>query len=280
VNRYWWVDNRIVDLSIHIEKFMLQPSQVKVPDRDIELASLFDQLFNRCGVPRYQMPENAGQLQRSLDALIIAQRRFLEKFPWPYKIDRAIGAYQLKYRQYSQIFDLYTQIAGHSNQDAAALVEKLNQFSKSMIMDIGNACETGAKKIEAVSDQMAARAESVEKALAPLTKLYPKTEMAEIRKPAKPVARFENNFSVAMIPQKSGKEEPLTIEQELRDLIEKIIGDGGNMPRTKLRSGKSDTYQPEKLLQSKVAKRLIKAGLLGKSKSGRTTVFWAKESVA
>lgn len=92
----------------------------------------------------------------------------------------------------------------------------------------------------------------------------------------KPVARFENDFSVAVIPQKNGKEVPLTIETELQALIQNIVAAGGNMPRTKLRNGKSDTYQPEKLLMSKTAKALKKAKLLGTNRSGRTTIFWAK----
>jgi len=100
------------------------------------------------------------------------------------------------------------------------------------------------------------------------------------KRPAKPVARFENDYSVAMIPKKSGKETPLTIEPELLALIKKIITAGGNLPRTQLRNGKSDTYQPEKLLMSKAAKALIKAKLLGTNKSGRITVFWAKQRAA
>ena len=99
---------------------------------------------------------------------------------------------------------------------------------------------------------------------------------AKVRQP-KPVARFENEFSVAIIPKRNGQEIPLTIEAELQNLIIKIISGGGNVPRTKLRSGKSDTYQPEKLLVSKIAKQLINARLLGKIKSGRTVVFWAKQ---
>jgi hypothetical protein len=103
-----------------------------------------------------------------------------------------------------------------------------------------------------------------------------KHKTAKVRQP-KPVARFENEFSVAIIPKRNGQEIPLTIEAELQNLIKKIIAGGGNVPRTKLRSGKSDTYQPEKLLVSKIAKQLINARLLGKNKSGRTTVFWAKQ---
>jgi hypothetical protein len=103
-----------------------------------------------------------------------------------------------------------------------------------------------------------------------------KHKATRVRQP-KPVARFENEFSVAIIPKRNGQEIPLTIEAELQDLIKKIMASGGNVPRTKLRSGKSDTYQPEKLLVSKIAKELIKARLLGKNKSGRTTVFWAKQ---
>jgi hypothetical protein len=103
-----------------------------------------------------------------------------------------------------------------------------------------------------------------------------KYKAAKARK-LKLVARFEKEFSVAIISKKDGKEIPLTIEPELQALVKKIVDAGGNLPRTTLRSGKSDTYQPEKLLKSEVAKSLIKAGLLGTNKSGRTTVFWAKQ---
>ena len=103
-----------------------------------------------------------------------------------------------------------------------------------------------------------------------------KQKAAKMRQP-KPVARFEDDFSIAVISKKDGTEDFLTIENELRSLIKKIIAAGGKQPRTKLRSDKLDTYQPEKLLKSKVAKSLIKTGLLGTSKSGRTTVFWAKQ---
>jgi len=103
-----------------------------------------------------------------------------------------------------------------------------------------------------------------------------KHKATKVRQP-KPVARFEDDFSIAVIPHKDGTEVLLTVENELRDLIKKIVAAGGMQPRTKLRSGKLDTYQPEKLLKSKVATSLIKARLLGTSKSGRTTVFWAKQ---
>lgn len=90
-------------------------------------------------------------------------------------------------------------------------------------------------------------------------------------------ARFENDFSLARIPQPGGEPLPITIEQELQALLKRIIEAGGQIPRTKLREGKADNYQPEKLLRSKAAKALLKAGLLGShNPSGRTTVYWAK----
>ena len=111
----------------------------------------------------------------------------------------------------------------------------------------------------------------------PAQPTIPKRARPKKARQPKPVARFENDFSVALIPQKNGKEKPITIEPELLALIMKIITAGGNMPRTKLRKGKSDSYQPEKLLMSKAAKSLIKAKLLGTNKTGRATVFWAKQ---
>jgi len=107
---------------------------------------------------------------------------------------------------------------------------------------------------------------------------FPPSGVTHKAKAAKSVARFENDFSVAIIPQSNGKEKSVTVEPELQDLIKRVINAGGHLPRTKLRKDKSDTYQPEKFLSSEVAKTLIKAKLLGKNKSGRTTVFWAKLS--
>jgi hypothetical protein len=103
-------------------------------------------------------------------------------------------------------------------------------------------------------------------------------DVAHVPKATKRIARFENDYSIAMIPQEHGSETPMAIEPELRTLIKTIMEAGGNVPRTTLRNGKSDPYQPEKLLLSKVAKALIRNNLLGTTKSGRTTVFWAKQS--
>ena len=102
---------------------------------------------------------------------------------------------------------------------------------------------------------------------------------------SKPVARFVNDFQLAVIPPRSkGKELNLSIEAELRTLIKEIVTAGGSLSRTtaiqmfKTKHGKanSENYQPEKLLRSKIAKTLIKAGLLGTDKASRTSVFWAK----
>ena len=98
------------------------------------------------------------------------------------------------------------------------------------------------------------------------------------RRSAKPVARFENDFAVAMIPQKNGVETPLTIETELRELIKKIAEAGGRLPLLKLREGKLENYRPDKLLKSQNAQTLLKIGLLGKTRSGRTTTYWVKLS--
>jgi hypothetical protein len=87
----------------------------------------------------------------------------------------------------------------------------------------------------------------------------------KVRRP-KAVARFENDFTIAVIPQKGGKESRLTVEEELRKLVVEIIQAGENKPRTELRKGKAASWQPEKLLESTTAKALIKARLLGKTK--------------
>lgn len=94
----------------------------------------------------------------------------------------------------------------------------------------------------------------------------------------KPRARFENDFSLAVIPQRKGEPLRLTIEPELQSLLKRIIAAGGNIPRTKLRQDKTDTFQPEKLLRSQTAQAVVKAGLLGSQRKGRTTVFWAKSA--
>jgi hypothetical protein len=106
-------------------------------------------------------------------------------------------------------------------------------------------------------------------------------DMAAKMRRTPPVARFENDFTIAVIPQKGGTESRVTVEEELRKLVSEIIHAGGNKPRTQLRKGKSSSWQPEKLLESKTAKRLIKAKLLGKNeRSGRTVVYWARETAA
>lgn len=81
---------------------------------------------------------------------------------------------------------------------------------------------------------------------------------------------------MAVIPQPKGELLRLTIEPELRSLLKRIIEAGGDIPRTELRKGKTDTFPPEKLLRSEAAKTLLKAGLLGSQRNGRTTVFWAR----
>jgi hypothetical protein len=106
------------------------------------------------------------------------------------------------------------------------------------------------------------------------TKAQPRT-MKRRDKP-KPAARFENDFSLAVIPQRKGEPLRLTIEPELQSLLKRIIQAGGSIPRTMLRKDKTDTFQPEKLLRSQTAQTLVKTGLLGSQRNGRTTVFWAK----
>jgi hypothetical protein len=91
-----------------------------------------------------------------------------------------------------------------------------------------------------------------------------------------PHARFERDFSIVVIPQPKGEPLSVAIEPELQSLLKRIIEAGGRIPRTALRKGKSDTFQPEKLLCSQAAKAIMKARLLGRTTKGRTTVFWAK----
>ena len=95
---------------------------------------------------------------------------------------------------------------------------------------------------------------------------------------ANPIARFEKDFSMAIIVRPKRDSLHLVIEPELRTLVKRIIDAGGFIPRTLLRKDKSDPYQPEKLLRSKTATAVVKAGLLGTQKNGRTSIFWAKAS--
>jgi hypothetical protein len=124
---------------------------------------------------------------------------------------------------------------------------------------------------------------SAQPANVPLIK--PMKKATKVR-PPKPVARFEDDFSIAVVPQKkTGKELNWSIEPELWTLVKEIVAAGGRLSRqeairrftTKLGKGNSENYQPEKLLQSKTAKALIKAGLLGTDKLARTSTFWVKE---
>ena len=100
-------------------------------------------------------------------------------------------------------------------------------------------------------------------------------EKTKTRRP-KLVARFENDYTVAVIPQKSGKETSLTIETELQELIKKIVKAGGKLPLTKLREGKPTNYRPDKMLNYQNGQALLKAALFGKTRSGRTSTYWAK----
>jgi hypothetical protein len=99
---------------------------------------------------------------------------------------------------------------------------------------------------------------------------------SELRARTNLAARLNEDCSVATIPQRRGEARRLGIEPELQALLKRIIAAGGTIPRIKLRQGKTDTFQPEKLLRSQTAQALLKAGLLGSQKNGRTTVFWAK----
>ena len=115
--------------------------------------------------------------------------------------------------------------------------------------------------------------------------LNPRKGQARRLRQQKAVARFENDYKAAVIPsKKNGKELNLSLELELQTLVKEIISAGGKLSRkdaiqkfiTKHGKTNSENYQPEKLLRSKIAKALIKAGLLGTDKV-RTTTFWAKE---
>jgi len=90
----------------------------------------------------------------------------------------------------------------------------------------------------------------------------------------KPVARFENDYGIAIIPGKKGIERRLTIERELQSFIKTIIAAGGSLSRLKLREGKPENYRPEKMLDSKNAKVILRKGLIRKERSGRTTTYW------
>ena len=109
----------------------------------------------------------------------------------------------------------------------------------------------------------------------------PKAKATKVKVIEKPnaLARFENDFSLAVIPQRKGEPLPIAIEEELQKLLKRIAEAGGRIARTKLCKDKPDGYQPEKLLRSKIAKALMDADLLGSKTTGRTTVFWLKMPV-
>ena len=109
----------------------------------------------------------------------------------------------------------------------------------------------------------------------------PKAKATKVKAIKKPnlVARFENDFSLAVIPQRKGEPFPIAIEMELQSFLKRIAEAGGRIARTKLCKDKPDGYQPEKLLRSKIAKSLMAADLLGSETTGRTTVFWLKMPV-
>lgn len=117
----------------------------------------------------------------------------------------------------------------------------------------------------------------------PLEAVEAITNVVELNsaKPPAEFARFENDFNIAAIPGQDGQVSRFTIEQELRNLIKEIVDYGGHKPRTELRKGKPESWQPEKLFNSETAKLLIKAGLLGKRKSGgRTVIYWAIQKIS
>jgi len=106
----WIIANRVVDLSMNIAERVVGSSELKLYDQHIELISLYDNLFNRCGPLHYQltskvgMPANALKLQHTLESMVIAQVEFLNIFPWPYKIATGIENYQRAFKDQIGIF--------------------------------------------------------------------------------------------------------------------------------------------------------------------------------
>jgi len=104
------------------------------------------------------------------------------------------------------------------------------------------------------------------------------------QRPPKPVARFENDFIFALIPQTDGPEKEWPIGDQLRTMIQEIIKAGGRLSgpilieRMKKSLGPANpNIRPDKLLRSRAAVASHKAGLLGKSeRKGRIVVYWAK----
>jgi hypothetical protein len=95
-----------------------------------------------------------------------------------------------------------------------------------------------------------------------------------------PRGRFSNNYALATITGRGG-ERSITVEPELRKAIQLIVSAGGRLSRQDLISRlkpNSENYQPEKLLRSRTAKALVKAGLLGKTMNGRTVVYSVEET--
>lgn len=94
-----------------------------------------------------------------------------------------------------------------------------------------------------------------------------------------PKARFQQNYSFVEVRGESG----FALSESLSKLIQRIMQNDGHCSRKKLLEGQTDSYQPEKVLNSGPAKRLQKLGLVGyvrrQKRHGRESHFWAKAEV-
>lgn len=112
-----------------------------------------------------------------------------------------------------------------------------------------------------------------------------KPTASPIPRPAKSHARFESEYSIAVIHDGSGNKATKAVPRGLRKMIQEIMKSNGQITRqlliNRLRPAgmnQKSNYQPDKLFKSsKIAQALQKVGLIGKNKeSGNEVIYWAK----
>ena len=94
LDRNWFKEGRLVVFCEYIADKFPQPRTQTFKTDDIELISLYDQLFNHCGPLDFKLGLKSEplahdlELQSAFDDLIQAQLQVLEVFPWPFKFLR------------------------------------------------------------------------------------------------------------------------------------------------------------------------------------------------
>ena len=112
----------------------------------------------------------------------------------------------------------------------------------------------------------------------------PKPSKTTRARQPKPVARFEDDFSLAIIPKKSENEDILSLGLELQTMVREIVRANGRLAGPKLIAKlkvalkRESNIRPDRWFQSPIAVQLREAGLLDKTGlEGRSVVYLAKE---